>query len=371
MMTFFLAIHSTGRNAFAEAFPKEDEEWQFKRPGTPSWNQEDDLPAARGRKSPKSNETAPRLPNEEYGEVEQEIETQERSFAEEPPRAPQRSRRPAPKVDEPREPKDFNGEEREISSTEEPGATSGDAETEGTPPSESRLFKIRLGALGGVSNLKSGEAATQNSRVEQALTQNFFLGGVVDARVGSYFQVELEGFYGIAPDVEITDAQGLNAQTKKLQQNGVFASALGRLPIGIFTLRAGVGYGMLSLTHYLTANNVASVAVEKVAGPFATAGLDVQLSPFVTLAADYSRTLSAKGTLTGTTDGVADVNQDTSTASFDRIRVGGYYRFSPRVLAGALFHLRNLTTSLAPHSTTAPTGSEALSQFMFLGMVEL
>jgi len=367
MMTFCLVIHLSGRNAFAEAFPKEDEEWQFKRPGTPSWNQEDDLPAARGRKSPKSNEAAPRLPDDEYGEVEQEIESQERSYAEEAPRAPKRSRRPAPKVEEPRE---FE-EERELSSTEEPAATRDDAENAATPPAESRLFKVRLGVLGGVSNLKSGEAVTQNFRVEQALTQNFFLGGVVDARVGRYFQVELEGFYGIAPDIEITDAQGLNAQIKKLQQNGVFASAMGRLPIGVITLRAGIGYGMLSLTHYLTANNVASVAVEKVAGPLATAGLEVQLSEFVTLAADYSRTLSAKGTLTGTTDGVEDVNQDTSTASFDRIRVGGYYRFSPRVLAGALFHLRNLTTSLAPHNTTAPTGSEALSQFMFLGMVEL
>jgi len=348
-----MTILLVSQAAFGEAFPKEEEEWQIRRPNTPSWNQEDDLPAARGRKAPSKNGPT----NQDPRDSERAEEEPKSSIVVEPPRR----RRPDP-VPEP-EP-----EERQVSSIEEPGTSREDAGNEA--PMENRTgFRLRLGLIGGVSNLKSGDATSQSTRVEQALTQNFFLGAVVDGRFGRYFGAEIDGFYGLAPDIELTDSQGANAQTKKLQQHGVFATAILRLPIGGFIPKAGVGYGLLGLGQQHVQAATATETSETGSGPFAHVGVEFEISPMVTLSADYTHSIGANGAYSSLTTNTAGVSE-TSSAIFNRIRLAGYYRFSPRVIAGAMFHIHKLSTALKPHNTTAPTGSEAMSQFMFVGMTE-
>lgn len=343
MMTIF----TVSQWAYAEAFPKEDEEWQIRRPNTPSWNQEDDLPAARGRKAPAKDGPT----NQELEEVER-ADQPSSSIAEEP--------RPQPPV---------QNEPREVSSYEEPAATREESANDQAPVPHDRGFRLRLGLIGGVSNLKSGDATSQSQRVEQALTQNFFLGGVIDSRFGRYVQAEIEGFYGLAPNIELTDSQGANAQMKKLQQHGVFAAGILRLPIGGFVPKFGAGFGLVGVGQRLVVGNIETQTSEQAAGPFVMGGADFEISPVVTLSGDYSHSVSGRGSYASATTGITPTDES-SNAIFDRIRVAGYYRFSRRVIAGAMFHIVNLSTALKPHNTTAPTGSEAMSQFMFVGMTE-
>lgn len=344
---------AASRVTWGEAFPKEDEDWRERRPDTPSWNQPNDVP--RGKRFNKKRE--PVVETDDGLDVERNYDDPESSITEQPPPPPKRQPEP-------------QKEEREVTSYEESGASKEATETEKPSSPGPTRSRLRFGILGGVSSVKSGDSSSQNARVEQALTQNFFLGGILEGRLGKYFGAEVEGFVGIAPDVEISDTQGTNAQVKSLQQTGVLAQLIGQIPLGIFIPRVGVGFGLLGLKHTLTVTSTQTSSSEKVSGLFLSGGLDIEVSPYVTLTGEYGHTLDGAASFSSSATGSTTPAASNSKGSFDRIRLGLYYNFSPRVVAGLLFHMRNLASALKPHSSTTPTGAESFSQFMFAGMVQ-
>lgn len=360
MMTLF----TLSRLGFGEAFPREDEEWQYRRPDTPSWNQPDDIPAARGRKPPK--EAVP---------TQEELGLEDIDDSPPPPPPPPRRKRV---VEEPpqNQEKAFE-EDRQLSSTPDPSYQAASrAEPENEAPEDPapphQAFRIRLGVSGGVSNLKTNDQNAQAARVEQALTQNLFLGGMLDARFVRFIGIEVDAFLGLAPDVELTDAQGGNAQIKALQQKGVLASLQGVLPLGVVVPKVGIGYGMVGLTHKHTLNSVLTETNQTVTGVFASLGIDLEVSDVVTLTVDYARSFSAESTVSSFTVGTPATEVKDANALFDRIRVGGFYQFSPRVVGGVIFHLRNLQNNTpANANNTTPTGREVFSQFLFVGMLQI
>lgn len=233
---------------------------------------------------------------------------------------------------------------------------------------------IRLGIGGGLSSMKSGIEATQSYREEQKIGQNIMVNVMADARFMTYFGLDLDVYYGIAPTQTI-DFGNDDVEKKKLQHMGGMFNVKGQLPFYTDTIRwvprLGVGYGMLKLNQKTEVESLSETveASESIKGIYGTVGLDIEPVSWLMIQADYARSLSASGTFNSTSS--VGSNEVTLTgAQFDRIRFGVFFRIDPNILLGGQYTRRTMNfseDSAASGATSAASlidisNSETLSQ---------
>lgn len=237
-----------------------------------------------------------------------------------------------------------------------------------------RETDIRLGLGAGLSNLSSGDSATQTSRDGQNLGQNLIIGVNADVRFMTYLGVELDAYYGIAPTQTI-DLGNDFVTKKKLQHMGGMFDFKGQLPLYTGSVRwvpkLGLGYGMLSLKQKTDIDSISeSVEASKsVKGIYGTVGFDVEPISWLMFTVDYAKSLSASGTYSEKSS-TTNVDTKFDGAQFDRIRFGMYFRVDPSVLLGAQYTKRtmsltqeNLDSNGANASSTVDiSNNEAMSQ---------
>lgn len=364
--------------------PEKDDEWVYRRPDTPKMsprravrqeaeNPDDDRPRRRrGADAPRIAREVPDI---------REIPSDPEEKPEERARTPRssgwnfsdRSQRSVPvSRPEPERPVEAAEEPRAIASldSESGGFNRAVVENEETQPSKPIPAMVRFGLYAGMSNLSAGDAATQDSRQEQALAQNFALGLGIDGRFLGFLGAELDAYYGIAPTVTLTEPNNPDTITKSIKQSGVMANVKAQFALAEgFGMKIGAGYGSLKINHFATRGASVFEASQSLAGPFGTLGLEWLATENVIISIDYARSLSSAGSVVDTTQ-----LQPVDTAisgSYDRIRFGGLYRISPHFLGGLQLNLRKVSSNFTPPAKgTGPTGSESLSQFLVLGMLE-
>lgn len=224
---------------------------------------------------------------------------------------------------------------------------------------------VRLGLIGGTSNLSTSDAVTQANRDDQQVGKNIFVGINADVRFMRYWGVELDTYYGFAPTQTIDFGNDFIKKTKLQHLGGMF-NAKAQYPLFFasthWSPRLGVGYGLFSLKQKSENELISTTteATESVQGVYGTIGLDIEPSPWLIISADYARSVAASGKYTENTTIDGDTtNQDIKLeqAQFDRIRVGVFFRVDPSVLLGAQYTRRTISSSPTTGSGT-PTLSD-------------
>jgi hypothetical protein len=231
-------------------------------------------------------------------------------------------------------------------------------------PRESN-WRWQIGVLGGLSTSDSSNAATQADRQSLGYNQNGLFGGMIDVTAYRYFGFEADGFYSASPSRSSQHFDPLLGKTvsdeKSLHTYAAQGALKGQLPFRWQSVqwspKLGVGYGFLGMRNNLAlANGAVDNETATAYGPYAMVGLDVDLMREVTISVDYSHSLGASGSINGATD--------TTSARYDRIRAGAYYRFNPSFSFGGQFQRRQLS-----FSSTGTSDTETFNQYLGVAAV--
>ncbi len=237
-------------------------------------------------------------------------------------------------------------------------------------------FTAQIGLLGGMSSLKNG---TEQTTSTEASPSNIYLGAFANFHLGQYFGTELEGFYGIAPKLSeiISDGTTETQVDRSVHHMGAMADLYLRyaLPLGSINLipKFGVGYGLLNVKAKSETQGQENSLNQSTSGLYWTVGMDFQLSESFTLGVDYAKTFNASGSITENLNGTPS-SRAIEGAGFDRIRIGGYVRLSPKVSLGAQFVVRNLTagsSAAANLNGNVTKDTESLNQILGVLMFTL
>jgi hypothetical protein len=224
---------------------------------------------------------------------------------------------------------------------------------------------FRIGALGGVSSLSSGNLSQQALITGAGTGQNIYLGLNGDFR-HQFYGAEFDGFYGLGSGSASTAASIIGSSSSttsasSLQQYGGLIDAKVQYPFRTGAIKwipkLGIGYGLVGLLSSASGSSVSGNY--QVGGVFATGGFDVEPTSFLIFQADYALSLFANGTYSnGTT------LYPGSSANFDRLRFGAYYRIFSSGLLGAQFIQRSMNITFP----TSAAQSQLNSQSQFLGV---
>lgn len=245
------------------------------------------------------------------------------------------------------------------------------------PRASAREWTLQLGLLGGYAYASTNNATEQAQRSDAGFSRNVYVGGVADFRVKRYAGAEIEGFYSIAPSQSVIVRDRVvgtqETDSKSLQQYGGMAHLKGQLPFRVGRVRVepmlGAGFGTVGLR---SASTNAQTDVEKdrnvqLWGFYGILGVEIEPVRRVVLHADYARSLATSGSAVDTVSN-ADASSRTefTSARFERVRAGAYYRFTDLFMAGGQFIGRRVTY-LAPGETTST--EENFNQFLGLVMI--
>ncbi len=225
---------------------------------------------------------------------------------------------------------------------------SGNLRTSGETKSSPKEWEVRIGITGGFAQLNSSDGKEQAAR-DATNIKNTVYGGI-DAQLSAwkYLGAEVEGYYGFGSTATQTSLDKVTGATtssdRKLTQYGGMGDVQGRYPFSVGGIRiiprAGLGFGLLDTSDSSTATGSETYLT----GLYATGGADIHLLPEIYLSADYSRSVSASGTVS-TTSGGQTKSLDGTSPNFDRIRVGAYYRVTRDFTVGSQYLRRTLTLS--------------------------
>lgn len=239
-------------------------------------------------------------------------------------------------------------------------------------------FSARIGLLGGMSTLKNGTEQTTSSEASPA---NIYVGLFTDLHLGQYFGADIEGFYGIAPkltEIEVSEDGASETETSRsVHHMGAMANLYLRytLPLGSMTMvpKFGVGYGLLNLKASSATASAENTLNQNTSGLYWTAGVDFIFSDQFSLGVDYATTFNASGSISEVRNGNT-ASQAIEGAGFNRFRLSGYYKVSPKVSLGAQFVLRNLTAGSSASANlngNVTKGTESLNQILGVLMFTL
>ena len=208
---------------------------------------------------------------------------------------------------------------------------------------------LRVGLLGGYSQVSSTNANVQNTWNQQALGQNLYLGFLADLETGKYLGTEVDAFWGVSPKNTLVDNKGGETEVSSQHRGGMLSEKL-QLPIPMggfaFVPSIGLGYGLLSLWQENRTASTDDTSDTSVRGPFWIAGIAIVPSKSLNLSVDYACSFNAitNGTIGG----------PSPSGQFSRLRLAGYVRIYSRVLLGAQYLQRTMTIS----------DTDALRQFL-------
>lgn len=364
---FLLALtvlSASGSLAVAEDWGTDEVEWMYRRHDAPKYEPKEDKP-----RRAKKGRLAPLSPDELIVEqaLTRETIAREERFSPQPKLEAERASEPL--RERPRQ----AARERRLAALETARTFDTVREEPSSPARAEKTVQVRLGILGGLSSVSAANANTQNFRQEQALTQNIVFGVTGDVRMMEYFGAEIEGYLGLAPKITLSGADGAET-TKSVKHSGAFFNLKGQFALSQYLKpKFGLGYGVIGLGQGTTANGQETSASQKIAGTFATLGVDVTPTENLLFTLDYARSLGASGTLATSSTGQADQLTELSSAAFDRVRLSAFYKCAPQIWGGLQFNLRKMASdsSTAEGSgNTSPTSSESFSQFLAVGVIE-
>lgn len=221
--------------------------------------------------------------------------------------------------------------------------------------------ELRLSIQGGVTGLAFGATA--------------------DIRHKKYLGLEADTMKIFPTSAKMGEPNESLDQT--LAQTATMVAVKGQYPFKLanatWTPRLGLGYGFISADILSTETGATSSETSTVSlsGPYATVGLDVEISRGIVLSLDYSHSISASGQGSSSLDGTTS-NFPGLSGSFSRLRVGAYYRLMPKVLVGGQLASRNVraTSKIATESSSSAqlfsfssSSSINASQTQLLGVV--
>jgi len=189
------------------------------------------------------------------------------------------------------------------------------------------LFEARLGLTAGLSFLSGGEmiAGAPSTVAGFAAPSG---SATIDLRAFSYLGVEGDAQYALA--ASRLDASG---GTRERQITSLTGALKGQIPFGVpgnrFTPKAGVGYGVLTMTTRL--DNAGSVTNEtiRLSNPYLLFGMEWEPFDRWVVWTDFTLGFSISGTAQSGSGRI-----DAGTARSDRFQAGVLYRFAPRFLGG-------------------------------------
>jgi hypothetical protein len=241
---------------------------------------------------------------------------------------------------------------------------SGSLRTTGQTDSGAKEWEARIGLAGGFAKLNSSDGKEQAAR-DSGKTNNTAYGAVTgEVTAFKYFGAELEGYYGFGTTTTATSVDkilGTSTTTeRKLKQYGGMADLQGRYAFDLGRVRvipkAGAGFGILDIQSEGSNET-------KLTGLYAVGGVEVHLLPELYISGDYSRSITANGSLTASG---AAASVDAADAKFDRIRAGAYYRVTKQFTAGSQYVRRTLsTTATAGTASTTETTNQFLAALLF------
>lgn len=226
-------------------------------------------------------------------------------------------------------------------------------------------WAIKLRLAGGLSSATNSDATTQSNRESLALGQNFYLGAQADVTAYRYFGGEADFYMGVAPPITVQD--GAEETTRSLQHWGFMADAKVQAPIPMdgnlfITPKLGIGFGALGMNESQEGEQT-SQALFQVSGMYLSLGADAQLSEKISIGLDYATSLGASAML----DSTSAQGPSQADGSFNRLRIGAYWKLNPTLSLGGQFVSRTISAS----ATTGAGGSESLTQFLGVLQIEL
>lgn len=249
---------------------------------------------------------------------------------------------------------------RRVASNEESGSYS-ELRASRKRPKE-RDIEARFAGLVGVSSM--GNSATDPSFV------NVGLAIAADVRAWKYVGLEAD-IHGDLLTGKYTDGTGTSAPKLSKQTAGGMINAKGQYPFRAgnavrIVPKGGLGFGLQQIEYSSSTGTGNTVNVN---GAYFVVGADIEPSPKVVLFTDYARSLGGSGS----TDAA-----DLASASYDRFRLGGYYRLQDKWSLGGQIVRRTVSyegaaSPFTPRTTSATVAGASVetSSLQFLGMLAL
>jgi hypothetical protein len=237
------------------------------------------------------------------------------------------------------------------------------------PPSR-RTFRLEFGI--GFSSFSSSDSARQANLSLAGLGEQFALQGGMDARLGTGFGLELEGFSASTPANEL-DLGGGNIITQQIKQIGLMGSIRYELafPSRKFHWKPRVfaGYGIHSF------GQEAGLALGpggysfSLNGLHVGLGLEMQYGESFTVLADFALSLGASGSLTTLGSSGSGV-EALSGPSYSRLRVAARIQLFDGFSVGPTLFLRNVRSNAPSRGGLYIGASEAALQFLGVAALE-
>jgi hypothetical protein len=226
---------------------------------------------------------------------------------------------------------------------------------------------LRLGALGGYSSLTGTDTLSSDFTGSTTSGSNIYAGINADFRNWKYFGAELEGFYALGTKKSTSSATDASNNVY-----GLYANLKGQYPFQTGSWRwvpkLGAGYALNGLKALTSSSGTTDVTdTTTLSGPYATAGFDVDLYSW-TVAVDYAQSIAAKGSFSESLAEGTGSSTSLENASFNRIRLGVYYNFSPHLTVGAQGILRSFSFVFPASATGGVSFERDISQTQALAV---
>ncbi|MCB0416688.1 MAG: porin family protein [Bdellovibrionaceae bacterium] len=225
---------------------------------------------------------------------------------------------------------------------------------------ESTPIGFRLALIGGYSGASSTNSAVAQSN--QVASQNSFAFGLNADYRGKYLGVELEGYYGLAPEKTQVNGQAT------FSEFGVLGNVKAHAPLSLggdarLIPKAGVGFGLIQQNQEsITGGGVNVTGNTSVSAPYGIAGVELELGPKLSVFGDYAMSFGGSSNSTQTVGGTPGSSSQMASR-FDRIRIGASVEVAKHFRIGGQYI--NRTLSFGSSLTTTDASEQFMGMLMY------
>ncbi|MCB0406404.1 MAG: hypothetical protein KDD51_16600, partial [Bdellovibrionales bacterium] len=179
---------------------------------------------------------------------------------------------------------------------------------------------------------------------------------------GKYLGVELEGYYGLAPEKTQVNGQAT------FSEFGVLGNVKAHAPLSLggdarLIPKAGVGFGLIQQNQEsITGGGVNVTGNTSVSAPYGIAGVELELGPKLSVFGDYAMSFGGSSNSTQTVGGTPGSSSQMASR-FDRIRIGASVEVAKHFRIGGQYI--NRTLSFGSSLTTTDASEQFMGMLMY------